>query len=475
MYYGGHALERMIDSFSVREDPVKLQWRKQVTIDNYENYPQEISDQYLESLKKAGKIKRAFDAKEDAEPNLYLDSEYREWFDKEFSVMALILPELYTQINLPKLEEGDYERILTKADEMEMELAPYPCLVFPQYVQNLGLGKSGEVEWISIREEYFWTDPTSGQSVQRFKFYVYDEKYVYELEPDGHNVYGQIGEKLHGFSECPFVRTVWKENKYVIGEIKPGQAMMYSIIKKSRGALSFMSMMLENIHFHLFPKLAMSETTYKNVLEQGIGATQTIVEGVDATDKADGTTRYIETSTKEIEILDEIVHERIPTVIYRRARLRDRSTEKTQSGFSKAFDMVPEVAVLTEIAEYFYKSDCKILELLAEGFQIQEDKIELVYPHVFNVKSTAEILQEVTSFTQTMDKSSLQQSPMANLELAMRIYQQMIPDKDPEWYEEVRKELENYKQPEPAPAFNPNPFPPPTNGKAKKEEMALME
>jgi hypothetical protein len=437
MYYGGMALDTMIDAFSAKEDITKYDWRRKTAIENYDNYPEEISQSYIEAIKKAGKIVRSFDTdKKETPENTYLDTTYREWFDKEFAAISLIIPETYVQISLPSLSDDDNGKLISKADEQELGMAPETHIIYPQFVQNFTHDRFGNLETITIK---------TGNS----EFEVYDDTYKYTIElvidADKQQTINLKKQEEHGFSMCPFVRVVWRENKVYDGEPKPGQAMMHGIVKRSKGALTLKSMEMENMHFHLYPKEAAGEETAKNIIEQGQGADKLTIVGKASDGSTEPFPSYIQTDVKPIEVLERINYERIPAIMYHMARLRDRYTQKTQSGVAKAFDMVPEIQVLTSIADFWKKADMRILKLLADGFKLKNASPIAEYPKSFQVKSVAEILQEIAELTKIMDDSSLSQSKTANEIISERLYKGLLPDLTDSQYAEILKEIKEYK------------------------------
>lgn len=411
VYFEGDRLKGFLPQFP-KEDDQKYYWRQNATLENYDNYAKEIVEQYVE-----GVFRTKYPERETGDPDLdaWIYENYQKWFTTDVAPFALLCPELYVKIELPQATE----EILTKADQQQYQGLPRLSVVYPQNVVNLQIDYEGEIDWISIRK-------ANGDIV------VYDREEFVVLQEAEDKGYVEIERDSHGFSSVPVVRFMYRKNTAVNTKPKMGHAFMYSVIKKSLGALKYCTMLVEAVHYHLFPKVIMSDETFKQTQKMGTGAATPIIEPSGA-DQANASTRYLETSTTEIDALQNILYERIPKAIYRAARLRDRSTEMEQSGISKAFDMVPEVAVLTQISDYLYDGDYKILSLMAEA-RGRTTEVKLEYPTTFDTKSITELVREVVDASRAQKEAGLPQSATANRLLAERINSQMLPDvEDKEW------------------------------------------
>lgn len=425
-YYGGELLADYIPKFSAQEDDDKHKWRQNTSIESYDNYPEEILQQYLEGISKAGGIKR--DVKV-PDLNKRLEDDYASWFEAELMPMALLLDEVYVRICLPQSDAN----IKTLRDKKDAKLFPYPVLWFPESVVNFSCDRHNRFEWICI-------------SLGDSRYEIYDKKNVYTCTFVNVEKGVSIDEtQPHGFNAVPFVRVMWRENKSEAGLPKPGRAFLSNVINKSISGIRYVSMQAEIIHFHAYPKLVMDEITKKNIEKQGgMGPGQVIPEGVNPGGTGgEGATRYLTMPDTELRAIMEIVYERIPKAIYRAARLRDRSTDKVQSGISKVMDMAPEISVLSDICKYLSRVDRQIVEFLASVWTEKDNPdVTIDYPKTFDVKSTSEILNEVAILVKTIGDSSLPQSETAEAIIAARMYMSLLSDLDATKKAKIEKEIE---------------------------------
>lgn len=424
VYFEGDSLSAYIPEFP-KEDPDKYVWRKSATLENNDNYAKEVVEQYVE-----GVFRTMYPEREtgDADLDEWIYNNYQKWFTTKVAPFALLCPELYVKISLPK-PTGD---ILTKQDQKEHQGKPRLHVIYPQNIVNLATDHSGELEWVCIRH-----------SDNEFVIYDKTEYVVIQRADNGDGVsYKETEREPHGFKRVPVVRFIYRENTSEDSTPKMGHSFMYNVVKKSLGALRYVSMLIEAGHYHLFPKLIMSEDTFQSAQKHGMGPGNPIIERTGPNGNADGGTRYLTMSDTEMATIERILYERIPKSIYRAARLRDRSTEMEQSGISKAFDMVPEVAVLTQIAEYLYDGDYKIVQLLAEAVDKDPDSVTLEYPTTFDTKSIAEIAMETTSAIESLSKAGVPVTPTAQKLLGQNVLGQLFPDVSEDDWKLLTDELE---------------------------------
>lgn len=425
VYFEGESLERYVEQFP-KEDPEKFAWRKKATLENTDNYAKEVVEQYVEGVFRTMYPERLTG---DADTDEWIYEDYQKWFASKVAPFALLCPELYVRISLPK----PTGKIISKADQKQFQGRPKLHVIYPQNIVNLSVDHTGDIEWIAIRKS-------------ETEVVIYDsEEYVcLEVRDDGKEgkAFKETERDTHGFNRVPVVRFMHRENTSVDAHPKMGHSFMYSVVKKTLGALSYVSMLIEAGHYHLFPKLIMSEDTFKNAQKSGIGAGQPIIEPTGPDGKADGGTRYLTMSDTEMATIERILYERIPKAVYRAARLRDRSTETTQSGFSKAFDMVPEVAVLTQIAEYLYDGDYKIVQLLAEAADKDPNAITVEYPTTFDTKSIAEIATETIAAIQALQAANIDIPQTAKRLLATNVVGQLLPDVSEDDWTAIEDEIE---------------------------------
>lgn len=444
-YYGGDSLLPYITKYSAGEDNDKFQWRQAKIIENFENYTQEISQQYIEGVAGAGTIVREtkdniLDAK--------LKDSYAIWFEEEFMPMALMLPEIYVQI----CKDPATSEVRSKQDALDQKLMPYTTLVFPQFVQNFCCDREKNMQWITIR---------NGEN-----FEIWDNESTVTINKEGKVI---IPKQLHGFKKCPFIRVTWRENKAVEGQPKPGYAFMFNITMQTLSLLTWIGQLQESALFHLYPKLVWSEDTKKKTQAQGgIGVDTPITEAA-TPDQGPGT-RYLTMPGTEIETLERVTFDRKQASIYRTARLRDRSTEKSQSGISKMMDMIPEVSILKSIARFISRYDKHIITFMAEAWieTLKPEQVSVTYPKTFDNKSVTEVMQQVASYQALMDESSLPSSPTAQRILSKKVTIAQLgdlTDLTDELRKQIEKEIDDAPIEEVLPAIPPSQTEPPIKGK----------
>lgn len=423
-YYGGTALERLIERFSDNEIEEKYRWRVKAVVRNFDNYVKEISNQYIEGVFRPGGVLRSVSSDI---LQRSIETRYTAFINKLLPI-SLLLPELYVKICLPKFESSS---VVSKQDVIDKKIIPYPAMIFPQYIRSYELNDEGTLKWISVVSE---------QTEEYEEYHIYDELTKYTVRVADRKA-ALVAEEFHGHKNVPFVRISWADNNSVEGRPKPGYSMMYDVINKTIGAMVWLSMLHESGLFHLFPKLVTDARTFDSIQKAGgdLSVNKVIKEEI-GPDGGALATRYLDMPSTEFDLLDKIYYERIPNSIYRAARLRDRSTEKSQSGISKLFDMVPEISVLSSIAQYFQRFEAEIIRKMADVFDAGSDVV-VQYPTTFDVKSVNEILSEVGQLVETLDKTSLPESKTAAQKIALELYRRILPNLTSEELKKIEQEV----------------------------------
>jgi hypothetical protein len=427
-YFEGEALKRLIIQWP-KEEQEKFVWRCTQMLDNYDNYVKEIAEAYVEGVfRTKTPTRKTGNAKLDT----YLGEDYSDWFMQEFAPFALFLPEIYVITTMPPAAGPIHSR----ADAEELQGLPYPTIVFPHYCANFGFDASGQMEWCCFfRDEPPVKKPNATEGDAKAKSQIVFELYTADhyclFNGDGDfmpNPDGSKGPIEHGYNFLPVERVTYRANLSLTDSRRAGYAFMHSIVKITLGGLTAKGVLYDYIHYSLFPKLVASEGTIENMIEAGVGANKPLA--VPNVDK-DVLPSYLEAPVREFEALERMCYERIPTAVYRAARLRDRSTNKAiaSSGISKMFDMVPELGVLKALAKYFKKADIAIVRSLARMAGAENvDNVSIEYPVTFDTKSVVELMAEYTEFGSALKASALPSSPTGAAILSERAYRALLPD-----------------------------------------------
>lgn len=429
-YFAGERLYEYIYPLSRIENPEKLNWRRFQTVKHYRNYPKEIGKKYLEGIYRGHPITRKYD---DPAFDKYLIETYDAWFRRDIAMPSLYLPELFVVCSLP----NSGIQPISKLDEQQLGLKPYPVVVYPQHVRDFEMDNDGNIEWISF---------DSGSSVH---IYTPDEFLSYTISQNEDSSLTVMTDpdvrKKHGFSRCPVVRIAYEDNaSYAdVGIATPvGHAMMHEIVSLSIAELQYQSMLIEATYAHLFYKVVMGQETATQSMMQGIGNSTVLIE----TPEEKGITRYMPTPSYEINALINLIENVSPKRIYQMARLRDHSAVIAQSGLAKTFDMVPETGVLTDISTFLSDADARIVDLLASaslGPTAVEAKIGVVYPASFDVRGPLDMLGQFSQFTGMAVTQPLPTSKTAIREMMKDMQRSLLPNADSETLQEIDLETDN--------------------------------
>lgn len=421
-YFAGQLLYPYIYPFSRLENQEKLGWRRFQTIKHYRNYPAEIASQYVEGVFRSRQVERLFN---DTTFDSYLHTDYNNWFVKQFASFSLLLPETWIIISKP----DSCAEVVTKQDERELGILPYASIVYPHYVQNFALGRDGKVDWVSFRnpgKDYFT---------------IYTRSSILQIAENG----TVLNEVLHGWQETPVVRIAWQENTAYEGTAPIGHSFLKTVVDLSLANLQYTSMLVEMGYFHLAYKVIMGPETAKKAIEEGVGNQTPIIEF----EEEKGTTRYLELPPMEIEALKDIIYDRNQSAIYKAARLVDRGGQVQQSGVAKTIDMMPEIAALSSVAEFWRKADREIVRLMAQGYfgdalfakKMQQARIQ--YPSTFDRYTAQDSITDLTKLTSAISSSNLPFSQTFMKEMMKRVQRSLLPDATPEQLKKMDEEMED--------------------------------
>jgi hypothetical protein len=430
LYFGDEELYPLIPILPKEEDE-KHQIRKRAVADGCPNYLKEIAETFVEGVFFAQQPTRK------AAPVLeeWLKTAYHKFFVEQFAPFSLFLPEMFIQVGAPpKRTDADGKDVEAANASQQREMGLFPTLAvhLPHTV-------------LSFEE----CDRKITSLVLQCgdKYEVWDGENCAEVSKEGNT----IRTEAHGFKRCPFVRAIYRENLAVAGLPRIGHAYLSSCVGRAKAALENYSQLWEARYFHLHPKLASDPETIAAMLETGTGAGIPIPENkVNA-----GNTRYLVMPNTEIDKLFQTVYVEDPKLIYREARVRDRSNEGTMaSGIAKAMDLVPEVKALKQVAGFWQYVDEQILDLATNGQNGSNTPVSAEYSGTYDTKSPAEVVGEVAATTKAMKDGALPTSPTANSILALKLYDLLLPDLDKAKQTAIEDELkppEEGEEPAPGP------------------------
>lgn len=444
-YYTGMALRRLINPYPAEDDD-KFTWRRERMLDENDNYVKEVTNLYIEGVFRTKPAERKTGINS---LDKYLSEEYDRWCNDELYAFSLIMDECYVVITVPEAK-GEVHNL---ADRNALQGLPFPTIYFPQYCVNLQLNEGGALDWICFYEgdppeidENGIPTPTTGKEATEKRLYtLYDDTYCLTL-----NEKGEVQKQVeHGYGFVPVIRVQYGADHSAKDPIRMGHAFMRSIVNLNMASLNAIGALQDYIYYSLYPKAVMGERTAENVLNDGDGAASIVRHAGDGPGgmKQEINPYYMKVPIEELEALERIVYERIPAKVYRTARLRDRTTNKSlrvtqQSGVSKAFDMVPELGVMKKVAQFWQRIEETIIKMFVQLLDGNPDRVTVQYPQSFDTKSLSEIMAENVQFGQAMKATAMPSSNDGTLELAKRAYRAMVPDMPDAWYEMVYGQLE---------------------------------
>lgn len=438
LYFGDEELYPLI-SILPKEEHEKWEIRKRAVADGCPNYLKEIAETFVEGVFFAQQPKRT------AAPVLeeWLRTTYHKFFVEQFAPFSLFLPEMFIQVGAPPTRtnaEGEEIKAANAQQQREMGLFPTLAVHLPHTVLSFE-ECDGRITRLVLQ---------CGE-----KFEIWDDLSCTEVGKEGN----QITSEEHGFKRCPFVRAIYRENLAIAGTPRIGHAYLSSVVGRAKAALENYSQLWEARYFHLHPKLASDPETIAAMLETGTGAGIPIPENkVNA-----GNTRYLVMPNTEIDKLFQTVYTEDPKLIYREARVRDRSNEGTMaSGIAKAMDLVPEVKALKQVAGFWQYVDEQVMDLASNGQADTSTPVSAEYSGTYDTKSPAEVVGEVAATTKAMKDGALPTSPTGNAILALKLYNILLPDLDKQKRQAIEDELQPPDEtdaPDPE-AINTDPEPP---------------
>lgn len=393
-YYNSSTLGRYILPWSRYEDAAKLAERIERTMMQFRNYPREIAQKYIEGLKRRqDSIVRT---STDSDFQKFLDGWYDSWFWREVAPVALLLPEVY--IMLVATEKGGYR----------------PAVVFPQYVTNFDMDPNLDLISIDMRINNARMMQLNSQGV------IY---YTSEKETDGNTKWWPVndGEPYrHNLGFCPAVRIAYEENVEIatLEGTPSGHSFMFPLIQMTWADLQYRSMMTEAGYDHLHYQIVMSEKTAKTTAMTGMGSDMPIIEG----SEEHGSTRYLSKPSFEMQTLRQIIKEDNPKEIFEAARLQGRFSNSAQTGAARLADLYPENGVLTNIAQYFWDLDDRILQMLARAMDVS---VDVRWPTIFDTRGPSEALQDANLFVALAPK--LPVAPSAIKEMTKNLQHVVLP------------------------------------------------
>jgi hypothetical protein len=277
---------------------------------------------------------------------------------------------------------------------------------------------------------------------------VWDEKETVIINKRGKVI---VQPEDHGFNGVPFVRLAYEENDALGCKPPIGHAFMFDIVMGALGLLEWTSMLAEAGHLHLDLKVIANKKTIENVKRDGIGNATWIEEAPTPEGMVGSTagTRYMDTPSTEIDVLDRIVHERKIEELTETARLRNPQDVRVQSGVAKIIDMIPEDGVISEISQFMVDSEIRIIGCLA-SFQDKEPTIEVKYPTIVDAKSITAATSEAQSVKTAIKSGDLPSSKTGDEMLSVRLYRKALPDLTDGEYKTIEAEIKAAKIIDPA-------------------------
>ncbi len=418
-FYGDECLRPFITPYSAKEDSNKYEKRITETLNHYDNYLALVINKYVEGI---FRLKQDSRTTGNSTLDAWLLTTYYKWLVNDLVPPSMYNPEVYVYLEKPKAPEG--VSITTQADEEQLGLIPMPHVIFPQHVISYDVDKDGDFIWVCIRrgEGYEILTETHSLSYDKNKVLIPDESFE------------------HGFDEVPLIKIVYTYNQYYEGKI--GHAFLTDIVNKSIGSLQFISMFIEACAAHLSYKLKMSKETFDQTAHHGIGNQNIILEKGGTTNVPTG---YVALPGVELDKMIDIVFNRIPKSVETAARLLLIGNTSDESGIAKLIKAVPENSALSNIVEYIWGYDEKIVLRIAKGYgPTKNAEVKVVYPMQFDVRTPSEQMQDITSLVEALSTGTIPSSPTGNGEIMKRWYHSILPDVDTKMVDIIDKEIEEF-------------------------------
>jgi hypothetical protein len=443
-YSDRNALRLLIREFSPGEDRAKLAWRRDMTVDHFENHVAEIGDSYAEIAYGAGEVTRKLEGADAL--NAYLKDRYAPFWEGEVAPIAPYMPELYCYLDMPPAAGG----IASHQAQVEAEAWARPSLVFGSSVVALDRDRDGRLTWISRRMEH--RERVNGREKTTTWYEVRDALYIYALDGKGEPIPMLItgdGERVaihpHGMAGVPVVAIVRRRTG---GGSGIGTAMLKPVVDKTIAALQLQAMLIEMGYLHLSMDLVADPETIEEMRKEGGRGNATVipVPRAESTGEKVVAPAYIGKPLGVFDTLFQWAFQIMPASIYRSARLRDRSTSKTmnQSGIAKAFDAVPETAAIKSYASWLRNPDAECVRLIARSFMpdVPETAIICDYPSQYAPQAAGELIADVTEIADRMLSGALPRSGAMLIEFLTTILRDRFPDMPRQKYDAVVRDLE---------------------------------
>ena len=103
---------------------------------------------------------------------------------------------------------------------------------------------------------------------------------------------------------------------------------------------------------------------------------------------------------------------------------------------------VPELSILKVISNYLQSIDRAVCELITKSYLGDVNaEVSVQYPARFDLKSSAEMLKEVTDLAAAEKNGFTISSPTATGEIYMQVINALLPDVDDETYDKIEAEV----------------------------------
>ena len=326
---------------------------------------------------------------------------------------------------------------ITKAQELELELAPRLIPMLPANICDWKWSDDGTIDWVKIRTDHIVRDSWSAEAreVQRYTIWTRTDFSIFDVETrNGQKVATPVEQnKAHGFGCVPL--TICKHKRSGMSD-GLGVPMHGSISVANRALFNYVSQLDEHLAEQAFAMLVwVQRESDLEGDEIEIGTNNAISLDPQASKQH----YYLAPPSSVAEVLEKRIENTIREV-YRMARIEyQKPTGGATSGVSRAYDFASTNQALSDFAGEIARWELWVDDVVGAGLGIAEEERELERispPTRFDVDDLTVELQ------QAADAITLKLGSTATARIKMRAVQRMLPDLSAEDLDQIESELE---------------------------------
>ncbi|MBU4577103.1 MAG: DUF4055 domain-containing protein [Proteobacteria bacterium] len=408
--------------------------RKDRAID-YRNFPEMVISIYITHLWQKEPSRAGFPKPiQDLFTNVDNRGTDADTFFKRTATDSMVEGISFVLVDMPRIPQG--ARVLTKADEMSLNLRPYLVPYGPQQVVDWSIetkdpARMGKFNWVVLKEDLLI--PEGGEDVPftkrkeatQFKVIYRDRWEVWVNDAEGNPVKTEEGP--HGFGEVPLVPFFNVKR----GDMD-GASAIKDIAPLASKLFNKLSLLDEAEYWAGIPVLFIFSKAV--VTKLGLGQVRAV--GLDPEDRAE----YLQQSADAIEAIRRSCNGLVQHIL--RLALKQvseqKETSQVESADKKKMDREEFVGTLADKAANFEDAENRVWAFVAKGLkQTLPENAMATYNRKFEADRIAEQLEEAVS----VQALSLP-SKSFHLEFYKRLTAAILSDAKPDDLAKIAKELE---------------------------------